>query len=137
MDTHYYKSQLLAHYKKPQGRGEITSLHKVANGVNPLCGDEISVGVILDGQHIKDIKFNARACSICIASSSIMVEVLTQQETSQIEYYYEQIKKLLNNEVPLSEVDESLQALSSIVASRSRHKCACLAWDALLEVVNN
>lgn len=137
MDTNYYKSQLLTHYKNPQGSGEITALHKVANGVNPLCGDEISVGVILDGQHIKDIKFNARACSICIASSSIMVEVLTQKEISQIEYYYEQIKKLLNNEILLYEVDEPLQALSSIAASRSRHKCACLAWEALLEAVNH
>lgn len=137
MDTNYYKSQLLAHYKKPQGCGEITALHQVANGVNPLCGDEISVGVILDGQHIKDIKFNARACSICIASSSIMVEVLTQQETSKIEYYYLQIKKLLNNEIPLTEVDKPLQALSTIAASRSRHKCACLAWDALLEAINH
>ena len=136
MDTNYYKSQLLAHYKKPQGSGKITSLHKVANGVNPLCGDEISVGVILDGESIKDIKFNARACSICIASSSIMVGVLTQQNTSQVDYYFQQIQKLLSGEISTEEIDEPLQPLSSITPSRSRHKCAYLAWEALLDAIN-
>ena len=137
MDTNYYKSQLLAHYKKPQGSGEITSLHKVASGVNPLCGDEISVGVIVDGERIKDIKFNARACSICIASSSIMVGVLTQQNTSQVDHYFQQIQQLLSGEISTDEVNKSLQALSSIIASRSRHKCAYLAWEALLEAINS
>jgi nitrogen fixation NifU-like protein len=135
MDTNYYKSQLLTHYKNPIGSGEITVLHQVANGVNPLCGDEINVGVILDGSKIKDIKFGARACSICIASSSIMVDILIGKEVSKVKYFHEQIKKLLTSEIENEDIDEPLKPLLSVVSTRSRHKCVCLAWEALQQAI--
>lgn len=98
MDQNYYKSQLINHYKSPQGLGGFSEKHRIANGVNPLCGDEIQVGVIVENSHIADIKFSARACSICIASSSIMVEALLNENVSDVTKYFAAVKQLLKGE---------------------------------------
>ncbi len=124
---------LLAHYKSPTGLGEIDENYSVGKGINPLCGDEISVGVTLENDVITDIKFQARACSICIASSSIMNQLLINEKISQIEYYYQQLNGLLKDSCSAIQTEELLRPLASISAMPSRHKCAQLSWEALSE----
>jgi nitrogen fixation NifU-like protein len=77
---------LLAHYKSPIGMGGIHERHLVGKGINPLCGDEISVGVTLQSDMITDVKFQARACSICIASASIMSQLLINEKAYLLHY---------------------------------------------------
>lgn len=133
MNKEESKSALLAHYKSPTGLGDIDEHFSVAKGINPLCGDEISVGVILENDTIIDIKFQARACSICIASSSIMNQLLINKKTSQVEHYYQQLNSLLKQSCLMTQVEELLRPLASISAMPSRHKCAQLSWEALSE----
>ena len=51
----------------------------VERGHNPQCGDEIEVGLYIEDQTIRDIKFRGRGCSICIATASIMTEHIKGQ----------------------------------------------------------
>lgn len=146
MDKKAAQAMLLAHYKSPTGLGEFHEQHTISKGTNALCGDEISVGVILDNNTITDITFQARACSICIASSSIMSQLLINKETTDIEPYYQQLTTLLKNpsqegaiengkenatENTENDIDERLKPLGSIHTMPSRHKCAQISWEAL------
>lgn len=125
------QAMLLAHYKSPTGLGDILENHLVGKGTNPLCGDEISVGVTLDDDTITDIKFQARACSICIASASIMSQLLINQKVSQIEGYYQELNGLLKQQDTAKQNEALLEPLASINSMPSRHKCAQLSWEAL------
>ena len=124
---------LLAHYKSPTGLGDINESHSVGKGTNSLCGDEISVGVTVKNHTITDIKFQARACSICIASSSIMSQLLINKNTAQIDLYYQELDGLLKQQCSAEQCEELLRPLASICNMPSRHKCAQLSWEALSE----
>ncbi len=138
MDLNYYKSQLINHYKNPKGQGSFSECHRIARGVNPLCGDEIKVGVMIEDSRIIDIKFSARACSICIASSSIMVETLQNQNVSVVPSYLQAVNQLLKGEQVegiTGAVSEPLGAISTVSPNLSRHKCVCIGWEALSEAL--
>ena len=142
MDKKAAQAILLAHYKSPTGLGELHEQHTISKGTNPLCGDEIRVGVIVENNTMTDITFQARACSICIASSSIMSQLLIHKKTTDIEPYYQQLMTLLKHppsdsdiadDILKNDIDERLKPLGSIHTMPSRHKCAQLSWEALRE----
>ncbi|MGS2723083.1 iron-sulfur cluster assembly scaffold protein [Porticoccus sp. GXU_MW_L64] len=131
MDKSYYQSQLLEHYKNPVGSGEVTDEHRQGVGSNPLCGDEICVGVkVIDGV-FAEIRFKARACSICIASASMMNTLLSHQPVAQAAVFREQLQRLFAGDSGENDLPEVLQPLAAIVPMRSRHKCTLIGWEAL------
>ena len=81
LDKDQLKRLLLDHYKNPRNRVSepMEDASIVERGHNPQCGDEIEVGLYIEGQTIKDIKFRGRGCSICIATASIMTEHIKGQ----------------------------------------------------------
>src|ERR1700753_4062199 len=68
-----YREIILDHYRNPRNRGELpTPPAHVETGFNPLCGDEITVYLQLDGDQVTDIKLNGQGCSISQSSASMM-----------------------------------------------------------------
>ena len=81
LDKDQLKRLVLDHYKNPRNRVNepMTDASVVERGRNPQCGDEIEVGLYIEDQTIRDIKFRGRGCSICIATASIMTEHIKGQ----------------------------------------------------------
>ncbi len=131
MTNKEYQAILMGHYKSPLGLGVINESHTVGKGVNSLCGDEIRVGVKVDDGIITDITFEARACSICIASSSIMTQLLTSKKTSEVNSLYSELLTILEQGNAKPKSPELLVPLLNISKMPSRHKCALLSWEAL------
>ena len=53
-----YRELILDHYKNPRNHGLLDPADALAEGQNPLCGDEISVSVRLgDGDVIEEVGF--------------------------------------------------------------------------------
>src|SRR5205823_412620 len=73
-----YREVILDHYKNPRGHGVIEDADAQAEGVNPLCGDEVSIFVQFasDGDTIEDVKFSGRGCAISQASTSMLMEMV-------------------------------------------------------------
>jgi nitrogen fixation protein NifU and related proteins len=69
-----YREVILDHNKSPRNFGQIEDADRVVNGVNPLCGDKMTLYVKLDGDRIDDVRFEGTGCAISIASSSLMTE---------------------------------------------------------------
>src|SRR3546814_8415534 len=67
-----YKEALLDHYRNPRNRGDLENTQIVRRGRNPLCGDEVDIGITIEDETLTRVRFRGRACSICIASASIM-----------------------------------------------------------------
>ncbi|MCX8194499.1 MAG: SUF system NifU family Fe-S cluster assembly protein [Candidatus Micrarchaeota archaeon] len=69
-----YRENILDHYKHPRNKGKIAQADAEAQDSNPLCGDEISIGIRVENKKIVDLKFDGSACAICIAAASMLTE---------------------------------------------------------------
>ena len=81
-----YREVILDHYKNPRGHGVIEHPDAQAEGVNPLCGDEVSIFVQFgaDGDTIEDVKFSGRGCAISQASTSMLMEMVKGRTATEI-----------------------------------------------------
>src|SRR5262245_33337940 len=77
--TLLYQEVILDHWRHPRHFGELHHASHQAKGHNPLCGDEITLFLEIDKDDIKQITFIGTGCAICIASASLMCEVLDQK----------------------------------------------------------
>jgi nitrogen fixation NifU-like protein len=69
-----YREVILDHYRSPRNREALENPTAHADGYNPLCGDEISIDLIIEGDTITDIAVISQGCSISQSSASMMSE---------------------------------------------------------------
>jgi nitrogen fixation NifU-like protein len=79
-----YRDNILDHYKNPRSHGEIEQADAQAEGMNPLCGDEVSIFVALNGDTIEDIKFRGRGCAISQAATSMLMEMVKGRSAAEV-----------------------------------------------------
>ena len=81
-----YRENILDHYKNPRNHGEIADADAYAEGMNPLCGDEVSIFVSFaeDGETIADAKFAGRGCAISQASTSMLTELVRGRKARDV-----------------------------------------------------
>ena len=81
-----YREVILDHYKNPRGHGVIEGADAVAEGQNPLCGDEVAIYVAFaeDGETIDEVKFNGRGCAISQAATSMLVEMVKCRSATEV-----------------------------------------------------
>jgi len=126
-----YQETLLAHSKRPLNRHPQEGAAK-ASARNDLCGDDITVYRASDGT----FSFTAQACSVCIASASMMTEHLAQLTTQEAAAASERlISKLQDAEDPYQLPDE-LASLTGVHAFPSRIRCATLPWEAARDLLS-
>jgi nitrogen fixation NifU-like protein len=81
-----YREVILDHYKNPRGHGVIEDADAQAEGMNPLCGDEVSIYVEFadDGETIGDVRFSGRGCAISQAATSMLMEMVKGRKAAEI-----------------------------------------------------
>ena len=81
-----YREVILDHYKNPRGHGVIEDADAHAEGLNPLCGDEVTIYVQFDedGETIDEVKFSGRGCAISQASTSMLMEMVQGRKADEI-----------------------------------------------------
>ncbi|MGH3081353.1 MAG: Fe-S cluster assembly sulfur transfer protein SufU [Gaiellaceae bacterium] len=81
-----YREVILDHYKNPRGHGVIEDADATAEGMNPLCGDEVSIYVAFedDGETIDEIKFSGRGCAISQAATSMLTEMVQGRTVTEV-----------------------------------------------------
>jgi nitrogen fixation NifU-like protein len=80
-----YRELILDHYKNPRNHGLLETADASAEGVNPLCGDEILVSVRLgDNDVIEDVGFEGRGCAISQAATSMLTDLVKGKMAEQV-----------------------------------------------------
>ena len=81
-----YREVILDHYKNPRGHGVIEDADAQAEGLNPLCGDEVAIYVAFgaDGETIDEVKFSGRGCAISQAATSMLTEMVKGRKAHEI-----------------------------------------------------
>jgi nitrogen fixation NifU-like protein len=79
-----YREVILDHYKNPRGHGVIEPADAEAEGMNPLCGDEVAISVSFDGDRIDDVRFQGRGCAISQAATSMLMEMVKGRTAAEV-----------------------------------------------------
>jgi len=127
-----YREVILDHNKRPRNFRELETADRVVDGVNPLCGDKMTLYVKLDGDTISDVSFKGTGCAISVASSSLMTERVKGASIGDTLRLFEKVHHMLT--IQDTEPDAEMEKLAALAGVReypSRVKCASLAWHAL------
>ena len=135
-----YQAVILDHNNNPRNYGKLTLANRHAEGVNPLCGDQVNVFFSLDDAWVKEVGFEGRGCAICMASASIMTETVKHLSIEQADQYVTAFCSLAGGEK--SGVTEgldlsTLKVLAGVKAYPARIKCATLAWHTARSALSN
>jgi nitrogen fixation NifU-like protein len=81
-----YREVILDHYKNPRGHGVMDEPDADAEGMNPLCGDEVSIYVRFgaDNETIDEVKFAGRGCAISQAATSMLTEMVQGKRAIEV-----------------------------------------------------
>ena len=126
-----YQEVILDHNKKPRNFGVLEDATQVAQGHNPLCGDNVTVYLHVEGDTIQDIRFNGSGCAISKASASLMTGELKGKTVAEAETLFQSFHKLVTGPEASEEVLEEMGKLAVFSGVRdypARVKCASLAW---------
>jgi nitrogen fixation NifU-like protein len=129
-----YQSTILDHYKKPRNFGPLADANHHADGYNPLCGDRVTVHLFLDGEVVRDLRFEGSGCAISTASASMMTEVIKGKTRAEAERIFERFHHLVAGPaeaLPGPEEVGKLAVFSGVREYPARIKCATLVWHAL------
>jgi nitrogen fixation NifU-like protein len=130
--TDLYQSVILDHNRRPRNYSVLPTANRVGSGNNPLCGDEVTVYVKLEGDRIADISFQGSGCAISQASASLMTVNLKGKTIAEAEAIAGEVMKLITTgEVKDDELSD-LSALAGVHQFPARIKCATLSWHAAL-----
>ncbi|MGI8510068.1 MAG: Fe-S cluster assembly sulfur transfer protein SufU [Gemmatimonadaceae bacterium] len=128
-----YQDMILDHYRRPRNKGVLDGADVSVPMRNPLCGDEITLELLLDGDDLSELRFTGHGCSISQASTSMMTELVKGKSTQEIERLRERFRAMVMGDTEAA-LDESLgktRCLSGVGRFPARVKCALLGWNAL------
>ena len=130
-----YQETILDHSRQPRNHHALEGARQ-AEGYNPLCGDQATVYVRLDGDRIADVAFTGQGCSISTASASMMTEALKGKTKAEAEALFQRFHALVTmppDQARAASVPElgKLAVFSGVAEFPVRVKCASLAWHTL------
>ena len=130
-----YQTVILDHNRRPRNYHQLPAANRVGSGNNPLCGDEITVYVRLEGDRIADISFQGSGCAISKASASLMTLNLKGKTIAEAEAVSGDVLKLITSGDTKDDEFSDLSALAGVHQFPARIKCATLSWHAALNAV--
>ena len=128
-----YQEIILDHYRHPHHRGLRDPYDAEVHHVNPTCGDELTVRVLLDGGTIRDVSYDGQGCSISQASASVMTDLVIGLRVDEALEVHQEFLTLMQSRgkvEPDEEVLEDAVAFAGVAQFPARVKCALLGWMA-------
>lgn len=135
-----YQDVILEHNRNPRNWGELSPPNDRADGRNPMCGDEVTVWLKLEGDRVTEISFVGTGCAISKASASMMTQAIKGKTRAEAEAVFEQFHAMVtgHHANPAGDVTlGKLKVFSGVARFPARVKCASLAWHAMHEALHS
>lgn len=137
MSDALYHERILAHDRAPHHHGTLPGATHEATIDNPLCGDTVTVRVIVDGDAIREIAFEARGCALSRAAASMMTDRVLGAVLADARALGDRFAAFVAEplDAPVAEDLGELDAFRGVRGVRSRRTCATLPWRALAAAI--
>jgi len=131
-----YQEVIFDHNRNPRNYGVLEDANRKAEGFNPLCGDQLTVYMLInDDGIIEKVSFEGQGCAISTASASIMTGELIGKTAEQAEEIFNNFHAVVTGGE--SDVDiGKLEVLSGVKDYPTRVKCATLPWHTTNAAIN-
>jgi nitrogen fixation NifU-like protein len=126
-----YQEVILDHNRRPRNYGPLAGATIEERGINPLCGDELTLWLRMDGDRIAEASFEGVGCAISRASASMMTGAVKGKTRAEAEALIEQFRGLATGQGEAEQLPASLRAFAGVARLPQRVKCAVLAWHTL------
>ena len=138
MDTkELYREILNEHNLNPIHKQNMENPSFCLEGVNPSCGDQITLQLKMDGDKITDASFTGSGCAVSQASADMMADLVigkTKEEALKLADIFDRMIKGSITEEELEALDEAA-ALQDIAHMPARVKCAMLGWRTVKQML--
>ena len=128
-----YQQIILDHAKRPKGYGLAAVASGESHQVNPTCGDEITLQLVVDGGVVEAVHWEGHGCAISQASASLFTDVAAGLTTGELTDRIDSFREVMRSRGTI-EPDEELfgdaVVLGGVSKYMARVKCAMLAWVA-------
>jgi len=146
-----YQQVILDHYREKHGHGlrgpeaahdraavhDGTLVWAESRQVNPLCGDEVTLRVAVEGGAqgwtVRDVAWEAEGCSISQASTSVLHDLAVgeaAEQALQVAGTFRTMVRSRGEVEPDEEVLGDAVAFAGVGRHANRVKCAMLGWTA-------
>ena len=142
-----YQQIILDHYRNPHHKGLREPFDAEVTHVNPVCGDEVTLRVVLKDSDagfgrgggveanivVADVSYDALGCSISQASASVLTDLLIGKPVSEAMNVNDQFLALMQSQgegEPDEDVLGDAVAFAGVSKYPARIKCALLSWMA-------
>lgn len=135
-----YQQVIVDHSRRPRNFKELEGASHSAEGYNPLCGDQITVYLLVEGDRVVDVAFKGSGCAISKASASVMTTMVKGKTAEEAEEMFGRFREMVTAErdAPVDEeVLGKLAVFSGVREFPVRVKCATLAWHTLSAALDN
>jgi len=130
-----YQELILDHKRKPKNFREMAHADHEVVGHNPLCGDQLTLWLKMDGDQIADVSFKGQGCAISKASASMMTTAVKGKSREEAEVLFTRFHDLVTGKLTEADAKDlglgSLRAFGGVSRFPLRVKCASLAWHTL------
>ena len=133
-----YQDLILDHNRAPQNFRPMEDANRRVEGVNPLCGDRLTIWLKVEDEIIKDATFQGSGCAISKASASMMTSAVKGKTRVEAEALFERFHRLVTEGMEQAEAESlgKLAAFSGLSEFPIRVKCASLSWHAMKAALN-
>ena len=129
-----YQQVILDHNKKPRNYEALADANRVAEGHNPLCGDQLTVYLRMDENAVGEVSFVGSGCAISKASASMMTQAVKGKTREEAQTLFEQFHRMVTGELDEEATPNALGRLKIFAGVRefpARVKCASLPWHTM------
>src|SRR5690242_16691136 len=108
-----YQELILEHSRRPKNYRAIEGADRVVESRNPLCGDELTLWLKLDGDRVSDASFQGSGCAISRASASLMTEAVKGKTRDEAEALFGKFHALVTGKLD-ADAAKSLGSLRAL-----------------------
>lgn len=133
-----YQQILNEHNINPLHKKEIKNADISLNGINPGCGDDITLNLKFDENGIiTDGSFIGSGCAVSQASCDMMLDLIIGKSKNEAEQSAELFMKMIHGQITDEELEklEDASSLQDIAHMPARVKCAVLGWRTMKEML--
>jgi nitrogen fixation protein NifU and related proteins len=133
--TYLYQQVILDHCKHPRNFQTMAAPTCMAQGHNPICGDQLKLFLLMDGDVIKDISFVGDGCCISKASASLLTESVKGKSKGEVRALFDKVHDMIVTGKANGDNLGKLAVFAGVHRFPARVKCAILPWHAVLSAV--
>ena len=134
MDNLYSSTSFMEHSSHPDYKYQMDAPTHTHDGINPSCGDELTLSLRVEDGTIREAAFTGPGCALSQASAAIMADLITDESVAEAKRLSALFLSMIRGEELSQEdyedLDEAAQ-LKDISHMPARVKCAELAWRTL------